>query len=510
MTAESSSVRRYARLIFVPVVLALMGIWALLYNLTLSEQRARLEQVQSQLSFTVAALADYNALAQLTHGGGGGDSNASRTAAIWRALLQYPSASIWVEDHGVLSAGQMPQGDRATMIVVEERRGDWSMHAALPRKDALAEWQRGAWQRGIITALISLAFLTVTGYLSRALRARSDAERDRAAEQERGLQLAQYRSQLEETVARRTAELQQSNALLEKELRDRTAVEAALREHDALLNVVTKSAEELLGAQHEDSIMPVLELIGSTVAVSRVQLCSFNTDSGGHTRSRVRFEWCAPGIEPVIDNRILQEIDLTAHLSRAIAPQSEGGPTTFFLDDISGTYRGLFAAAKMRSFLQLIVMVNGQLWGSLNFIDSSDTRREWSWAETDTLKTLARLMGAAIGRALQIKLLADANTIVQNSPTILYRLRGEPPFPLTYISHNISKYCHDPRALLESSKWMDILAGRKQAARIPAGACSAAVGQWRRDLQGAAGAAMTAKPRALAAVRVSIGAGLAT
>jgi diguanylate cyclase (GGDEF)-like protein/PAS domain S-box-containing protein len=482
MAAESPSMRRYAQLIFVPVVLALVGIWALLYNLTLSERRAKLEQVQSQLSFTVATLADYNALAQLTHSGGSSDSNASRTAAIWRALLLYPSASIWVEEHGALSAGQMPQGDRAAMIVVEERRGDWSVHAALPRKDALAEWQRGAWQRGIITALISLAFLTVTGYLSRALRARSDAERDRAAEQERGLQLAQYRSQLEETVARRTAELQQSNTLLEKELRDRSAAEAALREHDALLNVVTKSAEELLGAQHEDSIMPVLELIGSTIAVSRVQLCSFNTDSGGHTRSRVRFEWCAPGIEPVIDNRILQEIDLTAHLPRAIAPQSEGGPTTFFLDDISGTYRGLFAAAKMRSFLQLIVMVNGQLWGSLNFVDSSDTRREWSWAETDTLKTLARLMGAAIGRALQIKLLADANTIVQNSPTILYRLRGEPPFPLTYISHNISKYGHDPRALLESTKWMDVLVAPEDAPKVAAAMSSIL----KKDAHGAA------------------------
>jgi diguanylate cyclase (GGDEF)-like protein/PAS domain S-box-containing protein len=471
MMAESLSMRRYARLIFVPVVLALIGVWALLFNLSLSERRATLDRVQSQLGFTVATLADFDALAQLSHDGRNDDSdatNASRTAAIWRALLQYPSASIWVEDHGVLSAGQPPQGDRAGMIVVEERRGDWAVHAALARKDALADWQRGVWQRGIISALISLAFLTVTGYLSGALRARSDAERDRAAEQERGLQLAQYRLQLEETVARRTAELQQSNTLLEKELHDRTAAEAALREHDALLNVVTKSAAELLGSQHEDAIMPVLELIGQTVAVSRVQLCSFNTDATGHTRSRVRYEWCAPGIEPVIDNRILQEIDLTVHLPRATQPIAGGSPTTFFLDDISGTYRGLFAAVKMRSFLQLMVTVNNQLWGSLNFIDSSDTRREWSWAETDTLKTLAGLMGAAIGRALQIKLLADANTIVQNSPTILYRLRGEPSFPLSYISHNITKYGHDPQALLESNKWIDMLVAPEDAPAVAA------------------------------------------
>jgi diguanylate cyclase (GGDEF)-like protein/PAS domain S-box-containing protein len=481
MATESLSVRHYARLIFVPIVLALIGVWALLFNLTLSERRATLDKVQSQLSFTVATLADYNALAQLSHGADDADTDASRTAAIWRALLQYPSASIWVDHHGTLSAGMPPPGERAAMIVVEERRGDWSVHAALPRADALQDWRRAAWQRGIIAGLISLGFLVVTGVLAQALRARSAAELEGAAERERGLQLAQHRLQLEETVARRTAELQHSNQLLEKELIERTAAEAALRQHDALLNVVTKSAEELLGSQHEDAILPVLELIGTTIAVSRVQLCSLQADAGGHTRSRVRYEWCAPGIEPVIDNRILQEIDLSAHLPRGTQPQRSGELTTFFLDDISGTYRGLFAAARMRSFLQLAVMVNNQLWGSLNFIDSSDARREWTWAETDTLKTLAGLMGAAIGRALQIKLLADANTIVQNSPTILYRLRGEPPFRLTYISHNISKYGHDPQALLESPRWMDVLVAPEDTAAVAAAMSSVL----RKDAHGA-------------------------
>jgi diguanylate cyclase (GGDEF)-like protein/PAS domain S-box-containing protein len=46
--------------------------------------------------------------------------------------------------------------------------------------------------------------------------------------------------------------------------------------------------------------------------------------------------------------------------------------------------------------------------------------------------------------------LSDANIIVQNSPVILYRLGGEPLFPLTYISHNITKWGHDPAALLSS------------------------------------------------------------
>src|SRR5688572_13977249 len=53
--------------------------------------------------------------------------------------------------------------------------------------------------------------------------------------------------------------------------------------------------------------------------------------------------------------------------------------------------------------------------------------------------------------------LSDANIIVQNSPTILYRLRGEPAFPLIYISHNITKFGHDPASLMANPDWADVL-----------------------------------------------------
>ena len=53
--------------------------------------------------------------------------------------------------------------------------------------------------------------------------------------------------------------------------------------------------------------------------------------------------------------------------------------------------------------------------------------------------------------------LSDANIIVQNSPTILYRLRGEPAFPLIYISHNITKFGFDPASLLQSTDWIESL-----------------------------------------------------
>ncbi len=55
------------------------------------------------------------------------------------------------------------------------------------------------------------------------------------------------------------------------------------------------------------------------------------------------------------------------------------------------------------------------------------------------------------------KELSDANIIIQNSPTLLYRLRGEPSFPLIYISHNITKFGYDPATLLASPNWTEKL-----------------------------------------------------
>jgi diguanylate cyclase (GGDEF)-like protein/PAS domain S-box-containing protein len=62
--------------------------------------------------------------------------------------------------------------------------------------------------------------------------------------------------------------------------------------------------------------------------------------------------------------------------------------------------------------------------------------------------------------------LSNANIIVQNSPVILYRLRGEPAFPLIYISHNITKLGHDPQRLLNSPAWAQTLIDRRDQAKV--------------------------------------------
>ncbi|NVZ75758.1 EAL domain-containing protein [Pseudomonas gingeri] len=78
---------------------------------------------------------------------------------------------------------------------------------------------------------------------------------------------------------------------------------------------------------------------------------------------------------------------------------------------------------------------------------------KWQMTEDAALK-MDQLEQAVEERTRE---LSDANIIVQNSPTILYRLRGEPSFPLMYISHNITKFGHVAKDLVGSEDWRQVL-----------------------------------------------------
>jgi diguanylate cyclase (GGDEF)-like protein/PAS domain S-box-containing protein len=450
--------RPFERLVFVPVVGALLIVWGVAAGFKLVERRSDLERARTQLAATVSILADFTALTQDSRTVPHDERATEQTAAIWRALLQYPTANIWVTSSGRVSEGQQPSSAGGPYIFVEETRGEATVHAALPERDALARWRWEAWWGAGVLAGVSAAFLFLTQLLSRALRRRNAAETDAALARDREAQLTAFQTELQATVSDRTRELRTANARLETELRERRIAEDALREHDALLNAVTKSAGELLGTHgYEDAVAVVLELVSQTVGASRAQLNALTSSKDGHLHAKITQEWCAPGLPSTIDNPAFQNIDLTAHVPGATAPALSGHAYAFFVTDISDDHRAQYRSAQMQSFLQVPVMTEGRLWGALLFVDSARERRTWSWAETDALETLAGLIGVALIRARYVQELADANMIVQNSPTILYRLRGEPSLPLVYISQNVVKFGHDPAKLLAAANWPEIL-----------------------------------------------------
>ena len=76
------------------------------------------------------------------------------------------------------------------------------------------------------------------------------------------------------------------------------------------------------------------------------------------------------------------------------------------------------------------------------------------------------MFGAAIIRERYIEKLKDANTIVESSPTILFRLRGDPSLPLIYISHNVTMYGYEPAALIASPLFYQTIIHPDDAPRV--------------------------------------------
>ncbi|MGA8203397.1 MAG: EAL domain-containing protein, partial [Woeseiaceae bacterium] len=292
-------------------------------------------------------------------------------------------------------------------------------------------------------------------------------EKDAVTHRERAAALSSYKEELERTVAERTEALRESYEQLGKELTERKLAQAQLKEHDALLHSVAKGAAELLGTQSlEEGTRAVLELIGLTIAVSRVHIFEIATGTDAHLRASLRHEWCSSEMVPAARNALLRDLDLTTEVPHVPGPLLSGRMQPFSIDVLDGEFREMCEQAGMRTFLPVPIMVNDRLWGCFIFIDSAAMQRQWSWAETDTLQTLAGLYGVAVGRAQYVKELADANMIVQNSPTILYRLRGEPPFPMIYVSHNIDKLGHDADALVGSADWARTLMSPEDESRF--------------------------------------------
>ncbi|HEY6925217.1 MAG TPA: GAF domain-containing protein, partial [Steroidobacteraceae bacterium] len=335
-------------LVYLPVLGALLVMWGSLAAYCFVERKLTLERTVSDLSATATTLADFNDLAQQATGTIVGRSAEARSAAMWRALLRHPMASIWVEKAGVITGGQPPSSDLSSYLVLSETRGDLTVHIAIARSVVLSEWRRFVWQWSLALVVVSLLFAILVHSLSRALRQRAIAE-------------------------------------------------GALRQHDALLNVVTQSASKLLGAPHNEAIDSVLALIGRTVGVRRVHLSQVRLDEQCHPRLTVRNEWCSPGMPPMIHHPLLQNLDMAA-LTPGVTPGIMDGTSSFFVEDIDTTWVPLFTLAGMRSFLNITVPVAGAPWGLLSFIDSAKTRRQWSWAELDALKTLAGLVGVAVAR----------------------------------------------------------------------------------------------------------------
>ena len=229
----------------------------------------------------------------------------------------------------------------------------------------------------------------------------------------------------------------------------------SLKSRTQLLHAISVAAKELLSTPSIEMAAPtVLEAVGEAARVDRVLVFERHALSGGDAAFQLRYGWRSPRAQGPVDDG-LPVAEQVAE-DPWFKPLVEGQVVSAFPNEMpGGAARSTFLALGIKSILLVPVVVDGAHWGHIGFDDCSQ-RREWGPAEIDILRTVAEMIGSAIVRQRHLEQLKNSKTIIEASPTILFRLRGDPSLSLTYVSDNVTRYGYHPAEVTHGG-WRDLI-----------------------------------------------------
>lgn len=194
-----------------------------------------------------------------------------------------------------------------------------------------------------------------------------------------------------------------------------------------LLHAVTHAARLMFSRPTlDESMNDVLALVGTASALSRIYLFSMHTTQD-EVIARQHYEWCAPGIEPQIDNPDLQHLPMrAAGFERWIQTLGNNQPLYGVVADFPASERAVLEPQFIRSIAIVPIMVGEAWWGFIGF-DDCETARMWTTVEIETLQAIAAMIGgilyseqrAAAAVAMQQQLIAAQQRIIRELSTPL-------------------------------------------------------------------------------------------
>jgi transcriptional regulator with GAF, ATPase, and Fis domain len=224
----------------------------------------------------------------------------------------------------------------------------------------------------------------------------------------------------------------------------------ALR-RDGLLEAMAVAAQELLRSSDlAASLQKIVERIGPTTGVDRAHIFLVDAERDDGLLQQ-HYLWTVPDLATPRDfatpSRPMAEIGLKTWIPRL----KRGEIIESHVSDLDADARGLMELGGVKSVLAVPVIVDGRWLGIIGF-DDCRSERQWSAAEIDMIKIVAELVGAAVERTARQGALADANRIIESSPTILYRLAPNLPFALTFVSQNVRRYGYAARGPVDQAE----------------------------------------------------------
>jgi diguanylate cyclase (GGDEF)-like protein/PAS domain S-box-containing protein len=227
---------------------------------------------------------------------------------------------------------------------------------------------------------------------------------------------------------------------------ERNNAKAAIARASVLYAVIASIAALINNLSLDEGAPKALRMVGEALKVDRCVVVE-NVDRPGALPNMIpTYQWNSSGLEPLLPSFVTEMIKHPDVLSW-LTPLSEGKPVIATLANANATVKGILRALKSTSILLIPIVVEGRNWGHIGLNDGTPDR-EWLPSDIETLLAFATLFGVTIERGRQTQKLADADTIIRHSPTVLYRISAEPGLPMTYVSSNVDQLGYEQAQML--------------------------------------------------------------
>ena len=194
-------------------------------------------------------------------------------------------------------------------------------------------------------------------------------------------------------------------------IKDAAPADARLARRDAILAAVARAAARLSEPLPWESLVPdALRILGQATGVSRVYVFEVERTDGAEVVSQ-RFEWCAEGVAPQIDNPELQNVPLeAAGFTRWAEFMKRGEPVFGDVGDFPESERPLLEVQEIKSLLVQPIFEGTRWWGFMGF-DACASLQSWERVEVDTLRIATLVLGSAIHRQSRDALLRETQKL---------------------------------------------------------------------------------------------------
>ena len=184
-----------------------------------------------------------------------------------------------------------------------------------------------------------------------------------------------------------------------RDITERKRAEEQLCTRERFLECLAEVSQILLGTEALAQALPqVLHCLGETAEVSRVYLFENHLSPGGELLCSQRYEWCAPGVEPQIDNPALQNFPwIASGFARWVEVLGQGGVIAGAIAGFPESERAVLGSQDIRSILVIPLFVSDAWYGFIGF-DACDRVREWRPVEVDLLQVAASDIASSIER----------------------------------------------------------------------------------------------------------------